>query len=240
MRTTLIKALRHAERFGYVERNVAQLVDLPKAPRPTGRSLSVGEAKALLQAAHGDRLEALIGCGLLLGLRPGEALGIQWSNIDFDANHLSVTNSLKRERNLLRLGDTKTPQSVRTLDMPVALVAMLRRRHLSQLEERVAAGEMWAQGDLVFTTEIGTPIDPSNYRRTLDRLCAKADIGHWSPNELRHSFASLLSDAGVPLELVADAMGHVDTRMTSAVYRHRIGNSISAAARPMESIFERS
>jgi integrase len=89
---------------------------------------------------------------------------------------------------------------------------------------------MWTEFDLVVTTEVGTPVDPSNARRTLDRLCSEAGIGHWNPNALRHSFASLLSLRGAPMEEVADAMGHVDTRMTSRVYRHNLKSVVDVAA----------
>jgi len=237
IRTALVKALRHAERFGYVNRNVAQLVDLPRAPRRQGRSLDVTQAKALLVAARGERLEAAVHCGLLLGLRPGEVLGLCWSDVDLDAGLLSVTRSLKRERNQLRLGEPKTPGSKRTLAIPIDVLDALRRHRTRQRREQLMAGEMWVEIDLIFATEIGTPTDPSNLRRDLHRLCESAGIGSWSPNELRHSFASLLSHSGVSLERIADAMGHVDTRTTSSVYRHRLSESVSDAVAPMEQLF---
>ena len=68
-------------------------------------------------------------------------------------------------------------------------------------------------------------------------MTERAGLGRWHPHELRHSAASLLSAAGVPLEEVADVLGHASTRVTSATYRHRTTPTIAAAARPMQTLF---
>jgi len=236
-RTVLIQALRHGERYGYLSRNVAKLVDLPPAPHREGRSLTVEQARKLLDAAKGERLEAAIVCGLMLGLRPGELLGLSWSDIDLDASRLSVRQSLKRERGVLRLGAPKTPKSVRTLDMPRLAADALRTHGVRQAQDRLIAGPAWAGSDFVFSTEIGTPVDPSNFRRTFGRITERAGLGHWHPHELRHSAASLLSAAGIPIETVADVLGHSSTRTTSEVYRHQVEESLNAAVLPMMELF---
>jgi integrase len=68
-------------------------------------------------------------------------------------------------------------------------------------------------------------------------MTERAGIGHWHPHELRHSAASLLSASDVPIEQIADLLGHASIRMTSLVYRHRVATSISAAVLPMERLF---
>lgn len=230
IRMTLMKALRHAERRDLVVRNVAALSDLRRAKPTEGRSLSPNQAAKLLAVAPSDRLGITVELGLYLGLRPGEVLGLQWCDIDLDRGTLSVRRSLKRENNMLLLGDTKTPGSRRTLAMPDPLKVALRRHKEQQDSDRERADDLWSEFDLVVTTALGTAVDPSNARRTLDRLCDKSGIGHWNPNSLRHSFASLMSLQGAPMEEVADAMGHVDTRMTSRVYRHNLKSVVDVAA----------
>jgi len=239
IRAVLVQALRHGERYGYVSRNVGALVDLPRAPQTEGRSLTVKQARKLLDAAKNDRLEAAIWCGLLLGLRPGELLGLSWADVDLDNARLTVRRSLKRERGVLRLGDPKTPKSIRTLEVPPLIVDALRAHRARQAVERLAAGSLWADNDLVFPSEVGTPTDPSNLRRSFRKITKRAGLGDWHPHELRHSAASILSDAGVPLEKVADVLGHRDVRTTSTVYRHRVSDSITAAVAPMEELFGR-
>ena len=98
-------------------------------------------------------------------------------------------------------------------------------------------GLRWQDLDLVFPTSVGTPMSPSNLRRDLARITVAAGLGRWSPNELRHSAASLLSASGVPLEQIADVLGHTDTRMLLKHYRHPISRTIDAAAAPMERLF---
>jgi integrase len=235
----LARILRFAERRGKVMRNVATLVDVPAGPKKRGRSLTVTQAKALLDAADGDRLEALYATGLLMGLRPGELLGLPWTNVDLGEGRLRIAQSLKREHNKLVVGEPKTVRSRRTLDMPDLVIQALKRHRDRQDGERVVAGDNWAESGLVFTTTVGTPVDPSNLRREFDRLTRRAGIGHWHPHELRHSAASLLSAAGVPIEQISDVLGHEGPRTTAAVYRHLVNPSVSAGKVPMDEIFSR-
>ncbi len=91
--------------------------------------------------------------------------------------------------------------------------------------------------NLVFTTGAGTPIDPSNLRRALTRATKAAGLGHWKPYDLRHSCVSLLWAAGVPLEEIADVVGHRGVRMTAEVCRDRIDPVIDSRVEAMESLF---
>src|SRR3954447_11352883 len=233
----LARILRFAERRGKVMRNVATLVDVPAGPKKRGRSLTVKQAKAVLEAAIDDRLEALYVTGLLMGLRPGELLALPWTGVDWKAERLRVFQSLKREHNKLVIGEPKTLRSRRTLDMPSLVVEVLKKHGERQDKERVGAGEQWVETGLVFTTTLGTPIDPSNLRREFAKLTRKAGIGHWHPHELRHSAASLLSAAGVPIEQISDVLGHDGPRTTAAVYRHLVNPSVSAGKAPMNALF---
>ncbi len=237
IRMVLVKALRHAERRDLVNRNVAALTDLRRATRREGRSLTPEQARQLIAASLDHPLGVTVQIGLYLGLRPGEVLGLQWSDIDFEERTLSVRRSLKRENNQLRFGPPKTNGSTRTLKMSVQLISALHQHSKYQQRQREIASELWQDYDLVVATEIGTPVDPSNTRRAMNEFCANAGIGHWSPNELRHSFASLMSLSGAPMEEVADAMGHVDTRMTSQVYRHNLKSVVDVAEFRLNALF---
>ena len=115
--------------------------------------------------------------------------------------------------------------------MPPLVVEVLQRHRERQDKERVAAGDAWVETGLVFTTTLGTPIDPSNLRREFAKLTRKAGIGHWHPHELRHSAA------GVPIEQISDVLGHEGPRTTAAVYRHLVNPSVSAGKAPMDALF---
>ena len=73
----------------------------------------------------------------------------------------------------------------------------------------------------MFSTTTGTPLDPANVRRAFRRVVAAAgmDPKSWTPRELRHSFVSLLSSSGMPIEDIAHPVGHPNTRVTELVYR---------------------
>ncbi|MCL2395983.1 MAG: site-specific integrase, partial [Acidimicrobiaceae bacterium] len=228
-----------AERRGKVARNVARIAEMPATGSTAGghRSLTEEEAGTLLAAARGHRLEALFVTGLMLGLRPGELTGLRWTDVDLDRGRLTVEGSLKRERGQLRLGATKTLRSRRPLQIPEPVRVALRDHRKRQAAEQLYAGPAWQDRGLVFTTAVGTPIDPSNLRHTFGRLTERAGLGHWTPNELRHSAASLLSASGVPLEVIADVLGHASTRMLEQHYRHQVRPSIDAHVSVMEGLF---
>lgn len=240
LRGTLVMALTEAERRDKVHRNVARLALLPPELKPSagaGRTLTVDQARKLLEAAEGDELEALVVTGLLTGLRPGELLGLSWEDVDLEACRLHVRGSLKNEGGHLSIGRTKTPKSRRSLDLPGPVVKALKAHRGRQKRQRMLVGSEWQDHGLIFTTGFGTPLDPSNLRKRFSDLTNKAGLGHWAPKELRHSAASLLSAAGVPLEQIADVLGHVDTRMVQHVYRHRTTSSIDAHVAPMTELF---
>ena len=120
------------------------------------------------------------------------------------------------------------------------MIDALRERLVLQDGERAAAGVQWADDwaaqALVFTTANGRPVDASNLRRYCRRACTAAGIGRWSPYEMRHSAASLMSAAGVPLEHVADVLGHNGTAMAALVYRHVLAPTVEAGAAPMQAL----
>lgn len=236
MRTVLRSALHQAEREGLLMRNVAALSDPPRIEQPEGRSLTVAEAKCLLDAASGNRLEALYAITLTLGLRRGEVLGLSWPDIDLDAGRAHVRRQLRRERipaeqreesgrrTRLILRDLKTKRSRRTLHLTPALDGLLRAHRARQAKEKLAAGPGWAEWNLVFTTKKGTPIDPDNFAHYFHRLCSEAGLGHWTPHELRHSAASIMLAQGTPLWVVSEVLGHASVAITKDVYGHLIGD----------------
>ena len=234
MRSVLGKALDHGVRRQIVSRNVARVVELPAGARRAepGRSLTVEQASALLASTADHRLHALFRIMLMLGLRPGEATGLTWADIDFDDGIVHVRRSLKLERGQLIVTDSlKTTRSRRSLRPDPTVIDALRRHRTLQIAERVKVGALWSNpDDLVFTTTVGGPIDPNNLRRTFAGITESAGLGHWHPHELRHSAASIMSAAGVPLERIADVLGHDGTRMTAQIYRHAVAPTIDDAA----------
>jgi len=229
--TTLTRALTWAQRRGKVYRNVSDLVEAPAGTERPSQALTVAQVHTVLDTAKGDRLEALWILGLVLGMRPGELTGLRWEHIDFETGVITICESLKHRKGTLWQGGTKTRQSRRKLQaLPIAII-VLRAHRKRQAAERLAATS-WTDTGYVFTTGVGTPIDPAGLRRAFRALIKAAGIpdkqptedcpkpGLWHPNEMRHSAGSYMDAMGVPPKRVASILGHEGTRTTERVYIH--------------------
>lgn len=219
-RAILRRAVSYAERYGMVSRNVVALVQPPSAPLSTTHdALTHDEARALLHAAAGDRFEALVSVALTLGLRRGEALGLRWDCVDLDAGTLTVAHTLKRRvGHGLVLDSPKTKGSAATIPLTQMAIKALRRRRVSQAEERLAAGAVWQDTGFVFTTPVGTPLDPRNMSRWYHALTESAGLGRRRFHALRHSAATLMYEQGVPIEVISDMLRHAGLSITKDVY----------------------
>jgi integrase len=137
-------------------------------------------------------------------------------------------------------GDTKTRRSRRTLELPDQAAEALKAHRTRQLAERLAAGPLWHDRGLVFTSQTGEPLDAPNVARAFRSITRRAKLGtNWTPRELRHSFVSIMSDNGVPIETIADLVGHASTSVTETVYRHQLKPVITKGAETMNTIFTR-
>jgi integrase len=205
---------------GLLARNVASVVQVPRGPRAERHGLTVEQARALLSAAREDPLGNLVTVSLLLGLRPGEAAGLTWDCVQLDRPQpiLRVERSLRRTAAGMVLVAPKTATSRRSLALPGAAVEAL----LDQRQRRGAHQQLPDDVGLVFSSESGTPLDPSNVRRALARIARNAGLEHVHPHLLRHATASLLSAAGVSLEDISDTLGHKSVNVTAEIYRHPI------------------
>jgi integrase len=217
--TVLRMALKKAESWGLVARNVALLADSPKVERHEVKPMDSDEARKFLDLIKGDRLEAFFRVGLALGLRRGEALALKWSDIDFECSILRVSGTLQRLPGKLVIQPPKTKKSARTLRIPKSLLPILREHRTRQLEERLKA-EYWQENDLVFCTSLGTYYEPRNVRRKLDALMKDSGMRYFRLHDVRHFFASLLLAQGVELKVVSEILGHSSIRITADIYTH--------------------
>lgn len=233
-----VQLLNEAVRRRLMTWNPAKVAHMPDAAGPRPQTvLSRKDRDQLCATLEGysrvpggppvrERLEAFFVLLADQGLRPGEAGGLTWERVDLDAGLVFIDRAIKRGEGgaAIDIGPPKTRKSARTLELNARAIAALRRHRAQQSRERLLAGPGWNSDprwhDLVFTNEIGGPLHPSNVRRSLTKACERAEVPLVTPYELRHTAATILSDH-VPLERVADQLGHSDTRMVERVYRHR-------------------
>lgn len=179
---------------------------------------------------------------LLTGARTEELRALTWDHVDLDGRpnaNPPVPASIAVWRSVRAGGDTKTRRSRRTLALPDRCVTALRQHRDQQATDRATAGKRWQDHGLVFASAVGTPLDAHNVRRAFRAAVGRAglDPGQWTPRELRHSFVSLLSDSGVPLEHISRLVGHSGTTVTETVYRKQIRPVIEDGAQAMDAIF---
>ncbi|WP_308369754.1 tyrosine-type recombinase/integrase [Streptomyces sp. McG3] len=234
----LRRSIEHAQRRDKAVRNVALLVTVPegRTGRPS-KALNLEQAKAVLGAARGSRLYAYLVLSLLGGVRTEEARPLTWDHVylspeDGIPPHVAVWRSVRR------YGETKTRKSRRTIALPKQVVDVLVEHLRWQKQERVSHGIEWRPDGRVFTTRSGEPLDAANVRRDFRAIVKKAGLDpEWTPRELRHSFVSLLSDHGIPLERIAMLVGHSSQATTEAVYRKQLRPVITQGAEAMDEIF---
>jgi integrase len=218
--TVIRAALDVAVRDGLIHRNPAALVKRPAVERKDAGYLSAQQAEALLETIRGDRLEALYRVMLATGLRRGEALALHWRDVDFDAAVVRVRWTLSRTSAGLELGEPKTEKSRRTVPLPIPAVETLRAHRKRQAAEQLAAGSLWQSNGLVFTSEIGTPLEPRNVLRRFEALAERAGLRGVHLHTLRHSAASFLLAAGTHTKVVQEHLGHSSYTITADIYSH--------------------
>lgn len=212
----LSRALRVAHQRGYVQRNVATLVDAPSKVDSEMEPLTKAEAKRVLAAAAGTRLQARWSVALALGLRQGEALGLTWDRVDLDAKVIHVRQALSRQKGRgLVLGPVKSRAGRRSIPIPAPLLVELKAHKRAQNAERLAAGSWWGDGDYVFATAEGKPIDPRADWQAWRDLLETAGVPRRRLHDARHTAATLMLIQGVPMRVVMEILGHSQIGVTA-------------------------
>ena len=237
VRAVLSMAMSDAVRRRIMEWNPVSVTEPPSGPKRPSRAMNSVRVRAFLKAAQDDRLEAMWLVGLMIGLRPGELCGLTWSDIDLDGEVIHIRRSRLHRPDGMRLGDPKTPYSVRTVDLPERVVESLRRHKALQAQERLAS-VFWASPELVFCDSGGTPLSRWRLARLLKDVTQRAGLGTWQPRELRRTAISMMFDVGLSREMVADVVGHAPgSNMTAGTYRPQLRASVPGAKTAMDALF---
>ena len=213
---------RMAEEEGLIARNPVRLVRGLREPRAAIDPFTPGEIQALLTAARPGTERAFIATLLLAGLRPSEALGLEWRDVDLRRALLSV----RRSRSRWGPGMTKTAASEREVDIEARLLVELR-----------ALAALRRSARPVFMGPRGKGLDWNNFRqRSWQRVIAAAGLRSRPPYQCRHTYAASLLAAGANPQYVAHQMGHSTLAMVIRHYARwtrkpaRHGRPLSATA----------
>ena len=244
LHSILRRAFQKAQARDKIRRNIILLCEVPegRTGRPS-KSLTLAQAEAVLRAADRARLRirAYIVVSLLTGARTEEMRALCWHDVDLAGepdSDPSVPPHVELVRSVRAGGDTKTRTSRRAVELAQRAGDVLR-----PLWEARTCGHAQMAGCpcLVFVTRNGTPLAARNVRRDFRKVINAAGLPgrEWTPRELRQSFVSLLSDAKVPMEVIARLVGHRSTTVTETVYRRQLRPVIEGGASVMNRIFPR-
>jgi integrase len=216
----------------YFNGNPFAIVEKPKHRYKEARVLDVAEACRFVVAAQGDRYEALWVVLLTSGLRLGEALGLEWADVDLDRGSLAVRQAVSEVRGPSRVGALKTRGSRRRIELGALAVAALRRRK--------TAVESEAHGSkFIFTTTTGGHPKRSPLRqRHFAPVCQAAGITGLTIHGLRHSMTSLALADGISPKVIAERLGHSTVRLTQDRYQHVLPGLQRRAAEAIDALLK--
>ena len=233
--TTLRKALQQALSDGILPRNVCDAVKAPRRVRKEMRPLRPEQARTFLEVAKGDRLHALYVLAITTGLREGELLGLHWADVNLEGGKLQVLWQLTRTKRGLSFTAPKRGRT-RVVRLTDTAVANLKTHKTAQNEERLKAGSLWQDHDLVFTSTIGTPVDVGNLTyRSFRPLLKRAGLPRIRIHDLRHTAATLMLGTGVHPKIVQEMLGHSTITQTMDTYSHVLPDMQDQAVSAIES-----
>lgn len=227
-------ALQRAVDDGLLGRNVAALVgrsNRPKVRRVEMTTIAAGDQpRRFLEAAKGERLEALLVLAITTGMRRGELLALRWKDVDLGRSVLSVTGSLQGEsRATLSIASPKSGKS-RSVALGAVAVSALRDHRDRQGQEQLLVGGEWRDLGLVFSTEYGDVLSPTTLRLALRRALTRAGLPTIRFHDLRHSAATLMLSRGVHPKMASEMLGHSTIAITLDLYSHVTANMQRQAA----------
>jgi len=234
---------------GYITKNPA----LGRDVAPKGRATSVerdavwdaAQIKTFLEVVGGDRLFALWRLAATTGMRRGELLAMRWSDLELSAGRAHIVRSfVLSPDHKVRYTSPKTARGRRTIDLDAATVKALKSHRKAQAEERLASLGAWPETgddfDLVFTDEVGRPLFPRTVTMRFAEIIADADLVKIRLHDLRHSVATLMLRAGVPVHVVSEHLGHASPSITMDVYAHVLRDQRTDAAAKLASAIDSS
>jgi len=228
-------ALEEAARREYIIKNPASIAKVPTMKSTNSKKkdieiLSKDEQKLLEAACSTDVYGTAIKLDLYTGMRLGELLGLQWPDINFENRTISISRQLNRLKDfdpkataktkLEIQDDVKTATSYRVISIAPTIVTMLQTYKAQQDIESKKWGKAHKKLQMVFARDDGSFIDPSTFREHYKQTLRKACLKNCTVHALRHTFATRALEAGVPIKVVSNILGHAGVQITMDTYSH--------------------
>lgn len=242
------EALEQARKNNIVPTNVSEATNLPKKQSKEMRVLTYEEQMQFLDSLEDDRLSFAFILALATGIRIGELLALKWENVDLDNKIIKIKLSLSRVKNFdenintktkLIFKEPKTKAGKRDIPIPDSVIKEFRKHKKRQNEEKLIAGQIYEDNDLVIATELGKPIDQRNLTRKFKSICKRADLQDVNFHALRHTYATRLLEANEHPKVVQEILGHSSISVTLDTYSHVMPEVKKAAASKINNLFIR-
>jgi integrase len=177
-------------------------------------------------------------------MRPEEYLGLRWSDIDLKSGIVTVQQVLiwHRKGGGWSMDEPKTKGSRRNIPLPNSFIEKLKKHRKKQLECRLSIGSIYQNYDLVFASELGTPLNERNLaQRHFNKILKDAGLDNleFVPYSLRHTCATLLLLKGVNIKVVSERLGHSSVKITLDTYSHVLPGMQESASNELEELLYR-
>ncbi len=215
----------YAAKIGVVSDNPCSKVTIPKNEVKEKQIYTPEEVEKFLTLLNDEPLKYRTFFYLMIysGFRRGEMLGLEWKDVDFENNVISVrrTSNYTAKKGVYT-DTTKTKKSQRTLKFPQFIMDMLKEYKAEQDAEALRLGDRWVETDRLYVKWDGRPMQNGTPYFWLGEFCEKHDLPFYGLHSFRHLFCSLLVNQGVDIVTVSGAMGHSTVSTTSNIYCHTI------------------
>ena len=232
----LTNTLNAAERQEYITKNPMRAVSPPKKRQREAKFYTPEQLGVLLAKAVGTRLELPVFICAYFGLRRGELCGLRWSGVGLEHQTITIENTRTQAGKKEIEKGTKTASSTRTLYLPDTLCDMLKAAKENQQACRAEYKNAYDDNDYVVVMKDGKPFRPNYLSELFSKFLVDNDLPKIVLHELRHTFASLSYQAGIPAYNIGKALGHSTPATTQKIYTHLLDQTHTQAVEGVAAI----
>lgn len=241
IRTALSPIFNTAIKKELAIKNPVTNATTPRDPRKERATLTAEDCAAILArldgAFYNPQMPRIITTLIYTGMRVGELCALHWDDVDLDEGYVTIRYTLHRIGGQYRLDTPKTESSARTIAIPPQLIDVLTEQYEWQTQRAAELGSKWERHGAVFTGQYGNYLHSGYINTEFKKFLDDNDLPPVHVHDLRHANASLLINMGVPVKVIAEHLGHIDTRTTEKVYAHVFASSMRQASRAIAEAF---